>query len=74
MGNKINQKLGQKDIREFAPEDLGAQIKEASAGLRQKKFSHAVATLDNPAGIRNDRRNIARLLTELNRRKQEQSK
>lgn len=74
MGNKINTKLEQEDIRQYAQDDLVVKIKEQKAELQSKKFSHAATTLDNPAGIRNLRRNTARLLTELSRRKTEQAK
>lgn len=64
----VNKKISQKDVQQFVTEDLVAKISEEKQALQRSKFSHAITTLDNPAGITAKRRNIARLLTELNKR------
>ncbi len=64
-----NRKTGQKDIQQFVTEDLVAKISEDKAVLQRIEFTHAITTLDNPAAIRAKRRDVARLLTELNKRK-----
>lgn len=66
-----NKKLNQEDIRQYVGDDLAAKIKTDSADLQRMKFGHAVSSLDNPLSIRAKRRDIARLLTEMNRRKKE---
>jgi large subunit ribosomal protein L29 len=66
-----NKKLNKKDIQQFVTEDLVAKINSYTEELKRLKFNHAVSTLGNPASIRAKRRDIARLLTELNKRKSE---
>jgi large subunit ribosomal protein L29 len=63
-----NKALQQKDIVQYSTEDLAAKINEDTTALRRLTFNHAVTTLDNPLSIRAKRRDIARLLTELNKR------
>ncbi|MBX2902520.1 MAG: 50S ribosomal protein L29 [Chitinophagales bacterium] len=65
----VNKKLSQKDVTQYVVEDLAAKVSEEKQALQRAKFSHAITTLDNPAGITAKRRNIARLLTEFNKRK-----
>ncbi|MCS6933723.1 MAG: 50S ribosomal protein L29 [Chitinophagales bacterium] len=67
----VNKKLNQKDIQQFVTEDLIAKIKSEREELRRMVFNHSVTPLDNPLAIRTKRRNIARMLTELNKRKKE---
>lgn len=67
----VNKKLNQEDIHQFVTEDLVSKIKEGKAELENLKFTHAVSTSGNPAAIRAKRRDVARLLTELTKRKQE---
>jgi large subunit ribosomal protein L29 len=38
--------------------------------LRKARFAHAVSALEKPGSLRNIRKEIARLLTEINKRKQ----
>jgi len=64
-----NKKLSQKDVQQFVTEDLVAKISEDKALLQRTEFTHAITTLDNPASIRAKRRDVARLLTEFNKRK-----
>lgn len=64
-------KANKKDIAQFVTEDLVAKIKSDQAELDNLKFNHAVTTLGNPASIRAKRRDVARLLTELTKRKNE---
>jgi large subunit ribosomal protein L29 len=68
MAKKANKK---KDVAQLVTEDLVAAIKSESAALDNLKFNHAVTTLGNPASIRAKRREVARLHTELTKRKNE---
>ena len=67
----VNKKLNHEDIRQYVADDLLATTKSEKAELKKLKFQHSVSTVENSAGITAKRRNIARLLTEANRRKKE---
>lgn len=56
------------EIKNLTVEELKGRIAEEKASLESLSFSHTVAPLDNPMSIRATRRNIARLMTELNAR------
>ena len=56
------------EIRELTTEELYAKIKDEKQRLAQLRLSHAISQLENPQEIRNTRRLIARLLTELRQR------
>lgn len=66
-----NKKLNQEDIRQYVQEDLVAKISSEKSELSRLKFNHTVTPLDNPLSIRAKRKNIARLLTELSKRKKQ---
>ncbi len=66
-----NKKLNQEDLHQFVTEDLVAKIATDGAELKTLEFNHAVTPLDNPLSIRAKRRNLARLKTELSKRKKE---
>ncbi len=68
MAKKATKK---QDVAQFVTEDLVAKIKSESAELDNLKFNHAVTTLGNPSSIRAKRREVARLNTELSKRKNE---
>ncbi len=51
--------------------DLNARIKEDKLRLKKLEFAHAISPFENPMSIRNVRRDIARLNTELQSRKSE---
>lgn len=61
------------EIKELALEDLEIRLNEERSTLTNLKFTHAVSALENPNVLRNTRKNIARILTEINVRKQEQT-
>ncbi len=56
------------EIKELSDKELAAKIKEERFGLTKTKLGHAVSPLDNPKLIQENRRLIARLLTEKRRR------
>lgn len=58
-----------KDIVGLSDQELIEKIKEEKAGLNKMKLNHAISPVENPAKIRVNRRNIARLKTEENKRK-----
>jgi len=57
------------EIRELSNEQLLAKISEESQSLIKVKFAHAVSSVENPMKIRLTRKNIARLSTELSKRR-----
>ena len=57
------------EIVELSTEDLVAQIAEEKAALTKLKFAHAVSAIENPNRIKYARKNVARLMTELTKRK-----
>ena len=60
-----------KSIESLNVEDLTARIKEDETRLKKLEFGHAITPLENPMSIRNLRRELARLKTELKKKKSE---
>jgi large subunit ribosomal protein L29 len=58
----------QKSIHGMNEQDLQARIKEDELRLKKIQFAHAISPLENPMTIRNLRRDIARLKTELKKK------
>jgi large subunit ribosomal protein L29 len=61
----------QKSIHGMNEQDLKARIREDELRLKKLQFSHAISPLENPMTIRNLRRDIARLKTELKKKELE---
>lgn len=61
MKNKDN-------ITALSDQELIEKIKEEKAGLNKMTLNHAISPVENPAKIRVNRRNVARMLTVLNQR------
>lgn len=59
------------ELKELATDELMEKIKETKLQLQKARFAHAVAALENPSTLRKMRRDIARMLTELNKRKKQ---
>lgn len=57
-----------KSIREMSVSDLITKLKEDEIRLKKIEFTHAVSPLENPLKIRDIRRDIARIQTELKTR------
>ena len=57
------------DYKNMADKDILAQIAEEKAAMAKMKFSHNVAGTENPMLLRGKRRDIARMKTILNERK-----
>lgn len=58
-----------KEIQSLPEQDLKAKIQDEKASLVKMKINHGVSPLENPALVRANRRTIARMLTEVNKRK-----
>jgi len=65
------------EVKEFSDKELLERIESEKETLVRMRLNHAVSPLDNPIKLRDSKRNIARLLTELRKRElnsSEQSK
>ncbi len=56
------------DIKELSTKDLVERLAEAKDHLVKMKLNHAVSSIENPYQIKEQRRTIARMLTELRKR------
>ena len=58
-----------KGLSELSDADLKARIQEDELRMKKLEFAHAISPLENPMTIRSIRKDLARLKTELNKRK-----
>lgn len=56
------------EIKELSTKELVERIAAETAALNQMEINHSISPLDNPAQIKQNRRTIARMNTELRRR------
>ena len=61
-----------KEIKELSQDQLKEQIAQERERLLRLKFAHAISPIENPLRIRASRKEIARLLTELSAKSQQQ--
>jgi large subunit ribosomal protein L29 len=57
------------EIRELTDKELAERIENEKQFLIKQKLNHAISPLDNPLKLKDSRKNVARLNTELSRRK-----
>ena len=57
-----------KSLKDFSIADLQARMQEDAVRLKKIEFAHAISPLENPMSIRNLRKDIARVKTELKKR------
>ena len=55
-------------VHEMTDQELLKKLKDDKAGLSKLKLVHRASALDNPIQLKYKRRDIARLLTEINKR------
>ncbi len=60
--------MKQQEITKMSIEDVKNQVSNLSERLAKMKLAHTVAPMENPIQIRDMRRTIARLKTELTKR------
>lgn len=60
--------MKQSVIRELSTAELQEKLSENKVKLNELKMTHSVTPLENPMEIRNARRVVARLATELTKR------
>lgn len=63
--------MKQKEITQLSVEDLKNQISNSQEKLAKMKLSHAVTPLENPLQIKDLRKTVARLNTELTKREKQ---
>ena len=56
------------EIKELSTQDLKDRLEQAQKDYLQQKINHTISPIDNPAKITQDRKNIARMKTELSQR------
>ncbi len=60
--------MKQNVIREMSTSELRERLDEEKKQLRKLKMNHAVSPLENPLKIKDYRRTVARIITELHTR------
>lgn len=65
--------MKQSEIRELSDNEIVERVATEQLALNKLKLSHAVSPLDNPNQIRQTRKTIARLKTELRKRELEKT-
>jgi len=61
--------MKQKEVNTMTLDELQDKLAQLQKSYKEVKFMHALSNLENPLQLRSQRRVIARLQTELNRRK-----
>ena len=56
------------ELQEYSPEELQNELQQSEVQYQKLKFDHAIKGLDNPLVLREVRRDIARIKTEMRRR------
>ncbi len=61
-----------KEIKNLSQDQLKEQIAQERERLLRLKFAHAISPIENPLRIRTSRKEIAKLLTELSAKSNQQ--
>jgi large subunit ribosomal protein L29 len=56
------------ELKEMSDGDLQTELKQINAQYQKLRFDHTIKGLDNPVNLRNTKRDIARIQTEIRRR------
>ena len=64
--------MKQKEVIEMSIDELNEKLISFKKEISEMKMTHAVSPIENPLQIKNIRRTIARINSELSRRNQEQ--
>ena len=56
------------ELQDFSDSDLQNELQETEVQYQKLKFDHAIKGLDNPISLREIRKDIARLKTEIRKR------
>ncbi|MFT4521708.1 MAG: large subunit ribosomal protein L29 [Bacteroidia bacterium] len=58
------------DIKQMSNKELHVTLREERQQLQKLQFNHAVSPIENPTKVSISRKTVARLMTEINARKQ----
>lgn len=61
--------MAKQEIKGLSDQELLEKIAAEKADLNKVTLNHTISPVENPAKIRESRRNIAKMLTEVNNRK-----
>ena len=61
--------MKQKEVNTMTLDELQDKLAQLQKNYKEAKFTHALSNLENPLQLRSQRKVMARLKTELNRRK-----
>ena len=74
MITTLNSKImKQKEVNTMTLDELQDNLAQLQKSYKEAKFTHTLSNLENPLQLRSQRRVIARLQTELNRRKTQEA-
>ena len=59
------------ELQEFSNEELASELQQTESQYQKLRFDHAIKGMDNPLVLREVRRDIARIKTEIRRRELE---
>ncbi len=59
------------ELQDFSNEELASELQQTEAQYQKLRFDHAIKGMDNPLVLREVRRDIARIKTEVRRRELE---
>ena len=59
------------EVRSLSLKELREKVDAEAVALQQLKINHSISPLDNPSSIKQLRRTVARLKTELHQREQQ---
>ena len=65
--------MKQKEVNTMTLDELQDKLAQLQKSYKEAKFTHALSSLENPLQLRSQRRIMARLQTELNRRKTQEA-
>ena len=60
--------MKQSEIKDLSAAELQEKLKQTKKAYADLKMAHAISPIENPLQIRNVRRTVARLATELTKR------
>jgi len=60
--------MKQSEIKEASTAELQERLVDSKKAFSELKMAHAITPLENPIQLRNQRRAVARIATELNKR------
>lgn len=61
-------KKKKQEIKDLTAQELNDKLENERSSLVKLRFNHAVSPVESPAQLRDKRKNVARILTEMRRR------